>query len=274
VKFDVPAAVGVPLTTPVEEARDNPAGRLPERTDQLYGVAPPVATIVWLYATPTVPLGRVVVVITRLAGMTIESAWSSVSGVPWLSVTRTVKFDVPAVVGVPLITPPELRDSPDGRLPESSDQLYGVTPPVAASVRLYATPICPFGRLVVVITRSGIPELMIMDNAWSSVSGVPWLSVTLTVKFDVPAVVGVPLIVPVEEPSDSPAGSDPEITDQLYGVVPPVATTVWLYATPICPFGRLVVVITRSAGPAAPSSGSAAIRAYLIFAVPEALDER
>jgi len=34
--------------------------------------------------------------ITSGAGMTVmESAWSSVSGVPWLSVTRTVKLDVP-----------------------------------------------------------------------------------------------------------------------------------------------------------------------------------
>jgi hypothetical protein len=52
-----------------------------------------------------------------------------------------VKFAVPAVVGVPEITPPEDRDNPAGGEPDARDQLYGVTPPVAASVWLYATPI-------------------------------------------------------------------------------------------------------------------------------------
>jgi hypothetical protein len=37
-----------------------------------------------------------------------------------------VKLDVPAVVGVPEMTPPEERDRPAGREPEASDQLYGV----------------------------------------------------------------------------------------------------------------------------------------------------
>jgi hypothetical protein len=90
--------------------------------------------------------------------------------------------------------------------------------------------------------------VIVMESAWSSVSGVPWESVTLTVKLDVPVAEGVPEIVPVELPRDNPAGSEPLITDQLYGVMPPVAARVWLYAAPSTPFGTLVVVITRSAG--------------------------
>jgi hypothetical protein len=35
VKLEVPAVVGVPEITPVELARVNPAGRLPETIDQL-----------------------------------------------------------------------------------------------------------------------------------------------------------------------------------------------------------------------------------------------
>jgi hypothetical protein len=47
----------------------------------------------------------------------------------------TVKFDGPAVVGVPEITPVELfKDSPAGRLPVVTAHEYGVTPPVAARV--------------------------------------------------------------------------------------------------------------------------------------------
>jgi len=49
-------------------------------------------------------------------------------------------------------------------------------------------------------------------------------SVTLTVNEDVPVVVGVPLICP-ELLRLNPAGRDPELTDQLYGVLPPLAAS-------------------------------------------------
>ena len=51
-------------------------------------------------------------------------------------VTRTVKPDVPDAPGVPLIVPPPLRLRPDGRLPDASDHVYGVAPPLAVSVAL------------------------------------------------------------------------------------------------------------------------------------------
>ncbi len=57
-------------------------------------------------------------------------------------------------------------------------------------------------------------------------------SVTWIVKFDVPAVVGVPLIAPVEAFRLSPPGRVPAETDQLYGAIPPVAASVWLYDVP------------------------------------------
>jgi hypothetical protein len=53
-------------------------------------------------------------------------------------------------------------------------------------------------------------------------------SVTLTVKVLVPVPVGVPEITPVVEARVNPAGKAPEVTDQLYGVVPPVAASVAL----------------------------------------------
>lgn len=49
---------------------------------------------------------------------------------PLLSVTLTLKVDVPAVVGVPLMMPAVLRDKPAGKLPLLSDQLYGAVPPL------------------------------------------------------------------------------------------------------------------------------------------------
>jgi hypothetical protein len=61
---------------------------------------------------------------------------------------------------------------------------------------------------------------IVMESA--AVVEVEALSVTRTVKFEVPAVVGVPEIVPAAE-SASPAGSVPAETFHEYGDVPPVA---------------------------------------------------
>ena len=49
-----------------------------------------------------------------------------------LSVTVTVKLEVAAVVGVPLMVPDELRDRPPGRLPEVTLHEYPPLPPEAA----------------------------------------------------------------------------------------------------------------------------------------------
>ena len=50
--------VVVPLITPVLGFRLNPGGKLPDVMDQLYGVLPPVACKIWLYAVLTIPEGN------------------------------------------------------------------------------------------------------------------------------------------------------------------------------------------------------------------------
>jgi hypothetical protein len=65
-----------------------------------------------------------------------------------------------------------------------------------------------------------------------------------TVKLELSTVVGVPLRIPAVD-KVSPAGRVPDVTDQLYGDVPPLAANVWLYADPTVPEGRgLAVSIT------------------------------
>ena len=59
---------GVPVSAPVEASRETPAGRAPEVSDHLYGVVPPLAASVPAYALPTVPAGRLPVVMLRGAG--------------------------------------------------------------------------------------------------------------------------------------------------------------------------------------------------------------
>jgi len=76
-------------------------------------------------------------------------------------VTRTVTLELAAVVGVPSRTPVADRLMPAGSVPEDTDQLYGVVPPVAASVWLYAVPTAPAGREAVVIVNAAATFTMV-----------------------------------------------------------------------------------------------------------------
>ena len=113
VTITLPAVVGVPLTThPVSE---RPCGNAPV-IKQLYGEVPPLAVIVALYATPTVPFGKVFVIVSALGAITIVSLALMLCVGLLESVTFTVTVELPAVVGVPLTAQP-LRLSPAGSVP-------------------------------------------------------------------------------------------------------------------------------------------------------------
>jgi hypothetical protein len=64
--------------------------------------------------------------------------------------------------------------------------------------------------------------MLILKCALAVCCGVPE-SATCTVIANDPATVGVPLIAPVLEFSDSPAANWPDVIDHVYGVVPPDA---------------------------------------------------
>jgi hypothetical protein len=72
------------------------------------------------------------------------------------------------------------------------------------------------------------------------------LSVTVAVKFDVLAAVGVPLMVPPALRL-SPAGNAPPLTLQTFPPVPPLAASACEYAVPTVPFGSEEVVMLRAA---------------------------
>ncbi len=55
----------------------------------------------------------------------------------------------------------------------------------------------------------------------------PPVSVTVAVKLNEPELPGVPVICPFGGCSESPAGRDPLVTLQVYGVVPPDAVSVY-----------------------------------------------
>ena len=93
VNLAVPSAVGVPLISPVSLFRLRSAGRLPPSMLHVMGVVP-VAVRIWLYASPTLPSGRVSVVML-----------GAVSGA--LTVTVQVAVNKPScVVAVMTAVPP------------------------------------------------------------------------------------------------------------------------------------------------------------------------
>jgi hypothetical protein len=83
----------------------------------------------------------------------------------------------------------------------------------------------PAGKELVVIEIAGA-ALTVMLSDFEAVNELA--SVTRIPKWLVPVPVGVPEIAPVLGASASPIGRLPDMTDQLYGAVPPVAANVTL----------------------------------------------
>ena len=150
-------------------------------------------------------------------------------------VAFTVKFDVPAVVGVPVIAPVvAFKIKPTGSVPFSTAHIIGVVP-VAASLWLYALFTVPSGREAVVIVGGAVMTMLRVFVPF------PAEFVALTEKLNVPIVVGVPEMTPVVSFKLRPAGSVRLEIDQVIGIEP-VASSVWLYDCPTMPPGRAVVV--------------------------------
>ena len=113
-----PAVVGVPDITPVLPASDNPPGNAFPILLHVYGGVPPDAASVVEYAVPTVPFGRLVVVIVKVDDESTVMLKLAVPILLSLSVAVTVNDAVPTVVAVPLITPVlESMVSPVGSAP-------------------------------------------------------------------------------------------------------------------------------------------------------------
>jgi len=66
-----------------------------------------------------------------------------------------VKFAVPTVVGIPVMTPPVDRARPAGSVPAVTDHVYCGVPPVAAKVCEYAVPTVPLTSGDAVVIESG-----------------------------------------------------------------------------------------------------------------------
>jgi hypothetical protein len=226
--------VGVPLmvaVVPLAVVKPNPAGSAPVLTFQEYGGKPLDPVNVWLYGVPTSPPGSVAGLIAGGAGRLIVMLKACVAVCAGLleSVTFTVKFAVPfGPVGVPVTAPAGLIANPGGKFPALVVNVKGASPPVAATVWLYAVPSTPAGSDVVVMLGGAGRLTVILSACVADCGDTVLASVTFTVKLAVPfGPVGVPLIVP-EELSVSPAGREPELTEKVIVPAPPVMATAWL----------------------------------------------
>jgi hypothetical protein len=133
------------------------------------------------------------------------------------SVNTTVNVDVPEVVAVPAITPPELRLSPAGsEEPPASDHVNGEVPPDPDNKTKYEEPEVPLGSDVVVICTerfTTIVNCLVPDK--------PCASITWAVKVKDPAAFGVPPTAEVDPDMPvTPFGRLPEEIFQTNGAVP------------------------------------------------------
>jgi hypothetical protein len=188
-------------------------------------------------------LGNYVVVIVRAALTAIDRAF--VADCPKASVTFTVKFELPVVVGVPDMVPVALRVRFAGSDPLERLQTSVPTPPVACNVSLYGKPTVPPGSEVVVIV-GGIAGLMMIERPCVTVW--PLASFTSTVNDEVPVTIGVPEMTPVAGFRLRFCGREPVAMLHINGPLPPVACTDWLYVWPTFPLGSEVVVIASGGG--------------------------
>jgi len=127
-----PVAVVEPVIEP-EAVKAMPDGSEPCVTRQEYGGAPPAAESVAAYGAPATPSGMEFVVIVGSPART-EKENARVAADPEESLTRTVTGKPPATAGVPVTEPDEPSERPPGSDPDARLQVYGLVPPVAASV--------------------------------------------------------------------------------------------------------------------------------------------
>ena len=151
------------------------------------------------------------VIASALGETTIEVAADAVCTELPESVTVTVKLYAPLVVGVPEITPVDAAiERPLGNWPADTVQRYGAVPPVALSWPLYDWITAAPGKVADPSTNvAGFCTPAPIDKARVAVAdccGEP-LSVTVTPKENVPLVVGVPEMIPVDAARDIPEGS-------------------------------------------------------------------
>src|ERR1700689_1169080 len=196
-----PAAVGVPVTAPVDVFSVRPAGKVPI-IENVYGAVPPVTVIApLLNGAPTSPVVPVAEQVT-CGPEIIVYGQVVVAVTPFASVTWMEKE--PAAAGVPVTAPVAVFSvRPAGNVP-TTENVYGAVPPVTVIAPLLnGAPTSPVVPVAEQVTCG--PEIIVIGQvvvALPPSASVPWMEKE-------PAAVGVPVTAPVDVFSVSPAGNVP-----------------------------------------------------------------
>jgi len=116
-----------------------------------------------------------------------------------------------------------LRKRPAGSAPPATVKVYGAVPPEAVIVCAYGCSVVPGGSVVGLRIMAGQPGLA-MVIVYRRLPEQPVASVAVIVKVNVPTVVGVPVIAPVELLRSRFVGSAPLDIENVYGDVRSAAT--------------------------------------------------
>jgi len=110
-----------------------------------------------------------------------------------LSLNRTVNWNAPALLGVPLMTPPDVPSvRPFGKEPAVTDHVYGGNPPVPVRLWKYGEPTDPLASPVVVIVSGARFTCSVKVPVCIALLE----SVTVTMKLTGPGAVGCPVKTP------------------------------------------------------------------------------
>src|ERR1700722_19245764 len=135
----VPAVGAFALVSNPAEESVKPVGKF--ELENVRFPVPPVAAICSLYATPTWAGGKEGAVVNAKVLTTMFSG-CDVADAPVASVRPIVNVELPPVVGLPTMFTVSVllaaSESPAGKLPETTVQLKGGTPPVAVTGCEYA----------------------------------------------------------------------------------------------------------------------------------------
>src|ERR1039458_6717102 len=230
----VPAAVGVPVTAPVDVFSVRPAGNVPT-IENVYGVVPPVTVIgPLLNGTPTSPA----LVAEQVTCGTLPIVYGQVAlpTTPFASFTWIV--NEPAAVGVPLTAPVDVFNvSPAGNVPTTENVYAGVPPVTVIAPLLNAAPTSPVVPVARQLTCG--PGMIVYGQV--ALPTTPFASFTWIVNE--PAAVGVRVPDPVDVFNVSPAGNVPT-TENVYAGVPPVTVIAPLLnaapTSPVVPVAKQV----------------------------------
>src|ERR1700690_151313 len=133
-----------------------------------------------------------------------------------------LKLNVPSELGVPVMAPVDgFSVRPGGNEPLEIEKVYGGTPPVATAADEYARPTVPVLAGQTSFRVGGLITMLQFDVVVPA--ALPVESTTWAVKLYVPAVVGVPVMAPVDALSVKPGGRVPVMIENVYGATPPVA---------------------------------------------------